>query len=133
TLSMALRTLSSIVTDVLIRIPRNIPPFGPSTSRSACTGKGAVLRVGDRVRPTLRARPQRVGLVVVLEGLPHRIPVELPLQLHGHVMEQAGRAGAVGDLDGRDGRLAGPHALQPVEVVLRAPGQVDLVGPDDGG
>jgi len=87
-------------------------PLGRHEQELAATSDGATPRprpqlgVGDLVRPALWPRPQRVRLVVVLEVLSHGIPVELPLQLHGRVVQQAGRAGAVSDLDRGNGLLA---------------------------
>ena len=71
-----------------------------------------------------------IGLVVVLEALLLRIPVETPLELHRHVMEQAGGAGAVGDFDGRDRLLPRLDACEPVAVVVVALGHVELVRAD---
>ena len=60
-----------------------------------------------------------------------RIPVQLALGAHGDVVEQAGRARAVADFDGRDRLLPRLDAREPVAVMVGALGQVDLVRPDD--
>ena len=72
----------------------------------------------EHVRRALRPRQHRVRLVVVLEPLLDRIPVQLALRLHRDVVEQAGRAGAVRDFDRRDRLLPRADALQPVAVMV---------------
>ena len=54
-----------------------------------------VVDVIDAPGVSLRTREHRVGLVVVLEALVGRIPVERPGELHGDVRKQAGAGGAV--------------------------------------
>src|ERR1035441_3444502 len=55
----------------------------------------------EPVRGALWATQHSVRFVVVLETLLHWIPVEMPFELHGDVIQQAGGAGAVRDLGGR--------------------------------
>src|SRR5690606_40534569 len=47
-------------------------------------------------------------------------------------MQQARRAGAMRHLDGRDGLLTRPDALEPVAVVVAAPVEVHALRPDLG-
>ena len=58
--------------------------------------------------------------VVADEPLRLGVQVQLAPQLHGDVMEQARRAGPVPHLDGGDRLPPGPHALEPVAVVVPA-------------
>ena len=91
-----------------------------------------VLELGFDVGVALRAGEHAVCLVVVVEALEDRIPLQVTWKLHGDVMEQAGGAGAVADLDWGGGLLAGVDALDPVSVLLGCCVQVNLVGADDG-
>ena len=89
------------------RLPFSVRPLLPfSERRYRAAGLGRLRLRRQHVRRTLRPRQPLVGRVVVLEPLLLRIPEQLPLRLHRHVMEQAGGAGAVRDLDRRD-RLRG--------------------------
>lgn len=88
--------------------------------------------LGLEVRGTLGAGEHGVGFVVVVEALVDGVPVEVARELHGDVMEEAGGAGAVADLDWSGGRLAGVDAFDPVGVLLGGGVEVDLVGADDG-
>ena len=67
-----------------------------------------------------------------MEALAFWVPVEAAVGLHGDVVEEAGGAGAVADFHGCGGLFARADALDPVEVLLGAGVEVDLVGADDG-
>ncbi len=74
----------------------------------------------------------RIGIIVVDESLSLRIPIQLSGDLHGNVAEQAGTAGAMADFCLGDGQLSGLDALQPVEVLFRAPVELGFLGSDLG-
>ena len=80
----------------------------------------------EHVRRTHRPRQHRVRLVVVLEALLDRIPVQLAIGLHRDVMQQARRAGAVRDLDRRDRLAPRADAFEPVAVMVGALVEMDL-------
>jgi hypothetical protein len=90
------------------------------------------IRLGLDVRGALGAGEHGVGFVVVVEALEDGVPVEVAGELHGDVVEEAGGAGAVADLDWGGGWFAGVDALDPVGVLLGGGVEVDLVGADDG-
>src|SRR4051794_21338362 len=83
------------------------------------------LLLRQHIRCALGTRKHAVRLVVVLEALLHRIPVELALEHHGHVVNEAGGAGAMPHFHRRDWLLAADDAIQPIAVLLLAFVQVD--------
>src|SRR5690606_20661574 len=75
--------------------------------------------LSDDIRFSLRPRQHRISLVVVvLEAFLLGIPVDLPVELHGDMMEQASRAGSVCFFHRRDSRLIVADCFQPVAVVI---------------
>ena len=101
-------------------VPRN-GPSSPDRER---------LRV-EPVALALRPAQHRVGRVVADEALGRRVPVQPPAGVHRDMVQQAGRAGAVADLGGRDGGFAAPDAVEPVPVLVVALVEMDFVRADD--
>ena len=90
------------------RIPRHPDREAGDRMRRPRAGGAFLQRLGVEAVPLpLRPAQHGVGRVVADEALGRRVPVQPPAGVHGDVMEEAGRAGAVADLGGRDRRLAG--------------------------
>src|SRR5579859_3742937 len=67
-----------------------------------------------------------VGFVVFLEALGARVPVEFSLEHHGHVVDEACRAGTMAEFGGRDGLAAAEDRIEPVAVLFLAFIQMDF-------
>jgi hypothetical protein len=86
--------------------------------------------LGFDVGVALGAREHGVGFVVVLEALKHRIPVQVPRQLHSDVMKQTSRASSMPNLDRGRGWFARVDALDPIRMLLSRGIKMNLIRPN---
>lgn len=70
---------------------------------------------------------QSIGLVVIDKAFVQRIPVQGPWQAHGNVVNQAGRASAMTNLNRGDGLFSGGNAIKPIAMVLLTAVEIDLI------
>lgn len=73
----------------------------------------------------MRAGNHRIRLIVITEALKDRIPIELPVQFHGNVLQQASRAGTMGNFGRRYILRPLSHTFQPVAMMVRTHIQPD--------